>query len=117
MNTNTRLGTLVLVCAVATLWAPQLSAGSAASKVPDGPTVDFAKADKNGDGNVTKEEALLVPDLTSAFEMLDSDRDQMISAIEFSRWSRAGKVETPALRDPATAPSGSAGSQHMPKVE
>jgi hypothetical protein len=57
---------------------------------------------------------LLVPDLTSAFEMLDVDEDELISRTEFSHWNRAGKVDAPAT-DPAFLPGGSAGSQHMPK--
>jgi hypothetical protein len=117
MSINIRQGALVLGLAAGALWPPQLLAGSPAPKVPDGPTVDYVKADKNGDGNISKPEALLVPDLTSAFEMLDSDRDELISPVEFSRWSRAGKVEAPRPADPPTAPGGSAGSQHMPKVE
>jgi hypothetical protein len=117
MSANVRLSTLVLGLAAAAVWQQQLLAGSPAPKVPDGPTVDYVKADRNGDGNISKPEALLVPDLTSAFEMLDSDRDELISPVEFSRWSRAGKVEAPRPADPPTAPGGSAGSQHMPKVE
>ena len=117
MNIHTRLGTMVLGLVLAAVWAPRLPAGNPTPKVPDGPTVDFAKADKNGDGNISKEEALTVPDLTSAFEMLDSDTDALLSPAEFSRWDRAGKVEAPRPRDPATVPSGSAGSQHMPRPE
>jgi hypothetical protein len=117
MTINKRLGTVVLMLAFCSAWAQHLSAGHPAPKVPDGPTLDFVKADKNGDGTISKEEALTVPDLTSAFEMLDSDADALLSPAEFARWDRAGKVEAPRPRDPATAPSGSAGSQHMPKPE
>lgn len=115
MNNKFRLGTLLLALAAGSCWAPQLAIGSPAPKVADGPTVDFVKADKNGDGIITRQEALQVPDLTSAFEMLDTDRDEMISASEFALWNRAGKVEAPRPGDAATAPSGSAGGQHMPK--
>jgi hypothetical protein len=100
-----------LACSVA-LTSHSL-AGNPAPKVPVGPTVDFVKADKNNDGRISKSESALVPDLSSAFEMLDVDEDEAISRAEFSQWDRAGKVDEPRP-DPATQPTGSAGSQHMP---
>jgi hypothetical protein len=84
---------------------------------PEAQGIDFAAVDKNGDRNVSKDEALLFPELASAFEMLDTDRDEAISPTEFSRWSRAGKVAGARPADPATAPGGSAGAQHMPDVK
>jgi hypothetical protein len=113
MNTRHGLYMIVSGLACSALWTAQSLAGNPAPKVADGPTVDFVKADRNSDGMISKDEALLVPDLTSAFEMLDSDEDEVISRTEFSHWSRAGKVDAPAT-DPATLPGGSAGSQHMP---
>jgi hypothetical protein len=112
MRTQLRLATLAIVLASSGTCMPLL-AGNPAPKVPDGPTVDFGKADKNGDGSISKDEALHVPDLTSAFEMLDTDMDELVSPDEFALWNRARKVEPP--RDPTTLPSGSAGAQHMPK--
>ncbi len=111
MNIHNSTALLLLVVAGAT--SAQAPAGTAVSPVADGPKIDFSVVDKNSDGRLSKDEAKLVPDLPSAFEMLDSDRDEFISPTEFSRWSRAGKVEPPRS-DPATAPGGSAGSQHMP---
>jgi hypothetical protein len=116
MDNPIRLSALAMGLTMGAVAAPLL-AGNPAPKVPDGPTIYFTTADRNGDGSISRQEALLVPDLTSAFEMLDADRDDMISPTEFSRWNRAAKTEPPTPRDPATAPSGSAGSQHMPKVE
>jgi hypothetical protein len=46
------------------------------------------------------------------FEMLDLNHDGYLSPKEFQAWTRA--LKDPAVRDPATAPSGSAGAQHMP---
>jgi hypothetical protein len=113
MNTTNR--TRVIATGVAcALWGLQSMAGNPVPKVPDGPVLGFGTADKNSDGKITKEESLLVPDLGSAFDMLDSDQDAVLSLAEFSRWSRAAKVEV-AGPDPATLPGGSAGSQHMPK--
>jgi hypothetical protein len=117
METNIRLGVLAAVIAVSVAAVQPVQAGNPAPKVPDGPKIDFVKADRSGDGNISMEEAQMVPDLTSAFEMLDSDRNELISRTEFARWSRAGNSDPPPppVRDPATLPSGSAGSQHMPK--
>lgn len=84
---------------------------------PEVPGIDFAVVDKNGDRSVSREEALLFPELASAFEMLDADRNETISPTEFSRWSRAGIVAGARPADPATAPGGSAGAQHMPDVK
>jgi hypothetical protein len=118
METNIRKGLLAAMIAIGVVCAHPSHAGNPAPKVPDGPKIDFVKADKNGDGSITMEEAQQVPDLSSAFEMLDSDRNELISRVEFSRWSRAGNSDPPPpVRDPATMPSGSAGSQHMPKPE
>jgi hypothetical protein len=115
MNISIGPRSLVLGLMCAVVPSPQMLAGTPAPKVPDGPTVDFAKADRNGNGNISREEALLVPDLTSAFEMLDLDADNKVSPTEFARWSRAARVEVPRAGDPATMPSGSAGAQHMPR--
>jgi hypothetical protein len=76
--------------------------------------IDFAALDKDANGNLSKQEVQSVPDLEGVFDSLDTDHNGSITSVEFSRWSRAGK-STPAPRDPATAPSGSAGAQHMPK--
>lgn len=79
----------------------------------DGPKIDFIAVDADANGKLSKEETRVIADLASAFDRLDADRDGSMSKIEFLQWSRAGKV--PGVpRDPATAPSGSAGAQHVP---
>lgn len=87
-------------------------AGAAVAQM-DAPKIDFAAVDSNGDGRLTKEETRIVADLAAAFEQLDADKDNSISRAEYQRWERAGKVND-VPRDPATAPSGSAGAQHVP---
>jgi Ca2+-binding EF-hand superfamily protein len=81
---------------------------------PEVAKVDFAALDKDANGKLTKQEVQPVADLEGVFDSLDTDHNGSISSVEFSRWSRAGKA-TPTPRDPTTAPSGSAGAQHMPK--
>lgn len=75
--------------------------------------IDFSTLDKDVDGKLSKEEALAVVELDANFDRLDTDRDGSVSPTEFSHWNRAGK-SMPLPHDPATAPSGSAGAQHMP---
>jgi hypothetical protein len=96
-------------CAVASAQAPVQESKPAS---PELPKLDFSKVDKDANGRLSKEEARSVPELEAAFKVLDTDHDGSITPVEFSHWSRAGKAEM-APRDPATAPSGSAGSQHM----
>lgn len=80
----------------------------------DTPRVDFAQVDGNVDGSISRQEALAADDLQASFELLDTDRNQTISPTEFARWSRAGKSTPDVPKDPATAPGGSAGAQHVP---
>jgi len=96
------------------------AAGTAGAQAPaakpapvGGAKVDFAAVDKDANGRLSKQEALAVADLDGVFASLDTDHDGSVSPVEFSHWSRAGKANLPP-RDPATAPGGSAGAQHMP---
>ncbi len=74
--------------------------------------IAFSTLDTNKDGKLSLREAHADPDLEMAFEMLDLNHDGYLSPKEFQAWPRA--MKDPAVRDPATAPSGSAGAQHMP---
>jgi hypothetical protein len=84
-----------------------------AAPAQNAPKIDFSTLDKDVDGKLSKEEALAVVELDASFDRLDTDRDGSVSPTEFSHWNRAGKA-MPLPHDPATAPSGSAGAQHMP---
>jgi Ca2+-binding EF-hand superfamily protein len=74
--------------------------------------VAFSALDTNKDGKLSLREAHADPDLEMAFEMLDANHDGYLSPKEFQAWPRA--LKDSAVRDPTTAPSGSAGAQHMP---
>jgi hypothetical protein len=82
----------------------------------DAPKIDFSTLDKDANGKLSKEEALTVVELDAMFDRLDADRDGSMSPTEFSHWNRAGKA-IPLPHDSTTAPSGSAGAQHMPSPE
>jgi len=75
--------------------------------------VAFSTLDTNHDGKLSLKEARVDPDLELVFDMLDLNHDGFLSPAEFQAWPRALKIKDPVVRDPATAPSGSAGAQHM----
>ena len=76
--------------------------------------VAFSTLDTNKDGKISLQEARAAPDLYASFDMLDLNHDGFLSPAEFQAWPRALKTPNAAARDPSTAPSGSAGAQHMP---
>jgi|HubBroStandDraft_1064217.scaffolds.fasta_scaffold791363_1 hypothetical protein len=87
--------------------------GYAQSARPELKPVAFATLDTNQDGKISRQEALAAPDLYDAFDSLDLNHDGFLSPAEFQAWPRALKSSDTAVRDPSTAPGGSAGAQHM----
>jgi len=75
--------------------------------------IAFSTLDTNKDGKISLEEARADPGLYEDFAMLDVNHDGFLSPAEFQAWPRAVKTRG-AVPDPATAPGGSAGAQHMP---
>ena len=67
-----------LALGAAPAWA-QTAAGDA--KASD---AAFVKADKNGDGKLSKDEAAAMPAVASKFEMMDADKDGALSKAEFA---------------------------------
>jgi Ca2+-binding EF-hand superfamily protein len=76
--------------------------------------VAFSTLDANKDGRISLSEAHADPELYADFDMLDVNHDGYLSPEEFKAWPRAMKTKASSAPDPATAPSGSAGAQHMP---
>jgi hypothetical protein len=76
--------------------------------------IAFSTLDTNKDGKLSLGEARADPDLYMSFEMLDLNHDGFLTPLEFQAWPRALKPKPGTAPDPATAPSGSAGAQHMP---
>jgi hypothetical protein len=111
MNSPTR--TILAIVAMAAFSAAQAQTPAEKAALPDGPKIDFSTVDKDANGKLSKEETLPIAELEGAFDKLDTDHDGSVSPVEFARWSRAGNA-TPLPHDPTTAPSGSAGAQHMP---
>jgi len=111
MNTAARAISMLACLAAAAFVHGQVPAQKPSPS--DEVKIDFSTLDKDADGKLSKVEIQSVADLEGVFGSLDKDNNGSLSSVEFSHWSRAGK-STPAPRDPATAPSGSAGAQHMP---
>jgi Ca2+-binding EF-hand superfamily protein len=81
---------------------------------PEAKPIAFGTLDSNHDGKISRSEARADPELAAEFDMLDLNHDGYLSPGEFKGWSRALKTKSPAARDSATVPGGSAGAQHMP---
>ena len=45
-------------------------------------SVDFAKADKNKDGKLTKKEANILPNVSKNFDLIDTDKDDTVDRDE-----------------------------------
>ena len=103
--------------AISLLLAAGLAAPGLRGAQPSSDTakVDFSTLDKDSNGRLSKEEINVIAELELAFSELDTDHDGAMTPPEFQRWKRAGKVAAKAP-DPATAPTGSAGAQHMPET-
>ena len=113
MNRCSHTISLILLLASIGIVQAQAPAAKAAPAPSDATKIDFATLDKDANGKLSKPEVAVVAELEGVFDSLDTDHDGSVTAVEFSHWSRAGRT-APLPRDPATAPGGSAGAQHMP---
>ncbi len=111
-----RTATFIALATLAIAGVVQAQAPASAKKPAptDTTKIDFVTVDKDQNGSLSKEESRAVGDLHSSFAQLDTDKDEVVSKTEFLKWKRAGKIVGARLPDPTTAPSGSAGAQHMP---
>jgi hypothetical protein len=112
-----RTASLLPLLALAMAGGVQAQAPAASPRPPptDTTKIDFIVLDKDANGSLSRQEAKAVADLDSSFALLDADRDEVITPAEFTKWKRAGKIVGAKPIDPTTAPSGSAGAQHMPR--
>ncbi len=111
-----RTASFLPLLALAIAGTVQAQAPTPSRKPPptDTTKIDFIVVDKDANGSLSREEAKAVADLDSSFAQLDSDHDEVVTPAEFTKWKRAGKIVGAKPIDPTTAPSGSAGAQHMP---
>lgn len=78
--------TLATAC---TGYAAATLAQTAAAPAPDAKArmaveAAFAKADANGDGKVSKDEAAKMPEMSAKFDALDRDKDGVLTLAEFA---------------------------------
>lgn len=66
--------------ALAQMSAPAKPAPEMSAKVQEA----FARADKNGDGKLSKEEAAAMPAIVEMFDKADVDKDGFLSKAEFA---------------------------------
>ena len=89
----TRLS-LALACAgfAAASWAQTQPAQPAATDAKARMALEaaFTKADANGDGKLSREEAAKVPAIAAKFDALDKDKDGALTLAEFSAGYSAG---------------------------
>jgi hypothetical protein len=110
-----RTATFIPLVTLAIAGVVQAQAPASTKPPPTDTTkIDFVTVDKDQNGSLSKEESKAVGDLDSSFAQLDADKDEVVSKTEFLKWKRAGKIAGAKVPDPTTAPSGSAGAQHMP---
>jgi hypothetical protein len=84
MNMTPRLATLTAALAIAlplTVLAQQAQPGQQPAAAT--PEVAFMRADANGDGKLSKAEAVRLPGAASKFDALDKDKDGMLSMGEY----------------------------------
>ena len=55
---------------------------------PAGPAPAFAQLDRDGNGSISRDEAVAYPLLSNDFIHADSNRNGSISKQEYSRWSK-----------------------------
>ena len=82
MNMVTKVAALAAVLSFTAAFAQDYP--SNASSKTGAESMDYATLDKNGDGNISKEEAKADPALSAKFDALDNDKSGSLSTTELS---------------------------------
>jgi hypothetical protein len=83
MNTLIKVAALAAVLSIPAAFA-QESPTAAATSQSGAQSMDYSKLDKNGDGNISKEEAKADPSLSAKFDELDKDKSGSLSTTELA---------------------------------
>lgn len=83
MNTLIKVSALAAVLSVSAAFA-QESPTAAPTSQTGAQSMDYSKLDKNGDGNISKDEAKADPSLSAKFDELDTDKSGSLSTTELA---------------------------------
>jgi hypothetical protein len=83
MNALTKVAALAAVFSVSAAFAQDYPATTPTSQ-SGAQSADYAKLDKNGDGNISKDEAKADPSLSAKFDALDTDKSGSLSTTELA---------------------------------
>ena len=82
MNALIKVAALAAVLAAGTALAQTYPSTSSSQSSAE--ATDYTKLDKNGDGNISKDEAKADPSLSAKFDTLDTDKSGSLSTTELS---------------------------------
>jgi len=82
MNSLTKVVAVAAILSASAAFAQTYPSTTPASQ--SGHSADYAKLDKNGDGNISKDEAKADPSLSAKFDTLDKDKSGSLSMTELS---------------------------------
>lgn len=82
MNSLIKIAALAAVLAVPAAFAQDYP--SSPSSQTGAQSMDYSKLDKNGDGNISKDEAKADPTLSAKFDELDKDKSGSLSTTELA---------------------------------
>jgi hypothetical protein len=86
MNALTKVAALAAVLATSAAFAQTYP--STPSSQSGAESMDYTKLDKNGDGNISRDEAKADPSLSAKFDALDTDKSGSLSTTELTAKSK-----------------------------
>ena len=87
MNALLKVTALAAVLSASAAFAQETPATTPSSQ-SSSQSMDYTKLDKNGDGNISKEEAKADPSLSARFDTLDTDGSGSLSTTELTAKSK-----------------------------
>jgi len=87
MNTLIKVAALSAVLSASAAFAQDYPATTPSSQ-SGAQSMDYTKLDKNGDGNISKDEAKADPSLSAKFDALDTDKSGSLSTTELTAKSK-----------------------------
>jgi hypothetical protein len=82
MNSLIKVAALAAVLSIPAAFAQDYPSSAASQTGAE--SMDYSKLDKNGDGNISKDEAKADPTLSAKFDELDKDKSGSLSTTELA---------------------------------